>query len=86
MNKIIFMLIIYNIFVLVCFTILAIAFNSWWIILFSALFLSYFNKVSGKEELDSFTRTVIPRKLSQILELSLKGGRVITLQMLPVSC
>ena len=29
-----------------------------------------------KERPDNFTRTVTPRKLSQILELSKKGGRV----------
>jgi uncharacterized membrane protein SpoIIM required for sporulation len=49
MNKIMIMMIIHNILVLVCFTILAIAFNSWWIIFFSALFLDYFKKGSDKE-------------------------------------
>lgn len=36
-----------NIISLVCFTILAIIFNHWWIVLFSALFMSYVER--GKE-------------------------------------
>lgn len=36
-------LILKNIVVIICFTVLAIVFNKWWIILFSLLFLTYFN-------------------------------------------
>ena len=35
-------LIIKNIIAIICFTILAIVFNKWWIILFSLIFLTYF--------------------------------------------
>lgn len=34
-------LLIVNTIIIICFTILAIVFNKWWIILFSALFLYY---------------------------------------------
>ena len=34
-------LILKNIIAIICFTILAIVFNKWWIVLFSLLFLTY---------------------------------------------
>lgn len=34
--------IIKNIIAIICFTILAIVFNKWWIVLFSLIFLTYF--------------------------------------------
>ena len=36
-------LILKNIIVVICFTILAIMFNKWWIIFFSLLFITYFD-------------------------------------------
>jgi len=34
-------MIIENLVIMVCFTVLAVVFNKWWIVFFSALFLSY---------------------------------------------
>lgn len=45
--KIYLMTIVKNIVALICFTILAIVFNKWWIVLFSLLFWSYISSESG---------------------------------------
>lgn len=39
-----------NCITLICFTILAIVFNKWWIVLFSALFVVSVEKKSGSDE------------------------------------
>ena len=39
-----------NIATIICFTILAIVFDKWWIVLFSALFCSYISKESDNNE------------------------------------
>lgn len=39
-NKLYFILVLKNIVSIICFTILAIVFNRWWIVFFSILFLS----------------------------------------------
>ena len=33
---------------LICFTVLAVVFNKWWIVLFSALFLDYYKNKKDK--------------------------------------
>ena len=38
-----------NIVALICFTILAIVFNKWWIVFFSLLFWTFFKSKSGDE-------------------------------------
>ena len=43
------MVVIDNSIVLICFTILAIIFNKWWIVIFSALFMSSIKKEEKKE-------------------------------------
>jgi hypothetical protein len=40
-------LVLKNIIAIICFTILAIVFNKWWIILFSILFLTTFKSKGG---------------------------------------
>jgi len=42
--------VIENILTLALFVILAVVFNKWWIVLFSALFMSYVEKTDKKEE------------------------------------
>ncbi len=46
-NKVFILLAIKNIVAIICFTILSIVFNHWWIVFFSLLFLTTFE---GKEE------------------------------------
>lgn len=41
-----------NIITLICFTVLAISFGKWWIVLFALLFMSYIGK-SDKEKVES---------------------------------
>ena len=43
MEKILIWSIIKNMVTIICFTVLAIVFNKWWIVFFSALFLNYYN-------------------------------------------
>ena len=43
------MVLIKNCITLICFTTLSIIFNKWWIILFSALFMTYTEKVDNNE-------------------------------------
>jgi len=47
LNKLV---IIKNTITLICFTILAIIFKTWWIVFFSILFTSYIEKINKKEE------------------------------------
>ena len=42
--KLIAIITIENIISLICFTVLAVVFEKWWIVLFSALFQTYFKK------------------------------------------
>lgn len=51
-NKIYFILVIKNIVSIICFTILSIVFNHWWIVLFSILFLTIFKSSKRLEEDD----------------------------------
>lgn len=51
-NKLCIILVLKNIVSIICFTILAIVFNRWWIVFFSILFITIFEYHSEKEKDD----------------------------------
>lgn len=48
--KVLAMLFLENIVIMICFTVLAVVFNHWWIVLFSAFFISTFKNKENKTE------------------------------------
>lgn len=51
-NKIVIIFAITNIVAIICFTILAIVFNRWWIVFFSILFITTFESRQEKDDDD----------------------------------
>lgn len=49
-NKLYIILVLKNIVSIICFTILAIVFNKWWIVFFSILFITFFEYHSEKKD------------------------------------
>ena len=48
-RDIVALIVLWNIAAIVCFTILSVAFNKWWIVLFSALFYKGWNYKGGNK-------------------------------------